>query len=85
MVTEGKSNKEIAAELVVAVSTVRTHLKQAYKKLNVRTRMQAIVKVRDLDLVVDDDSFTQVPESATATCTSCDRSRSPSRRAKRGC
>jgi DNA-binding CsgD family transcriptional regulator len=37
---EGKSNKEIAAALVVSVHTVEVHLSRAYAKLGVRKRTQ---------------------------------------------
>lgn len=34
----GKSNKEIAAELFISLSTVKTHINNIYKKLNVTSR-----------------------------------------------
>ncbi|MGH3072377.1 MAG: response regulator transcription factor, partial [Gaiellaceae bacterium] len=37
---EGRSNKEIARALVVAVPTVEAHLSHAYAKLGVRSRAQ---------------------------------------------
>jgi DNA-binding CsgD family transcriptional regulator len=37
---EGKSNKEIAAALVVSIHTVEVHLSRAYEKLGVRKRTQ---------------------------------------------
>ncbi len=44
LVSEGKLAKEIADELDIGCETVRTHIKRLYKKLNVRTRAEAIVK-----------------------------------------
>lgn len=41
-VTEGKSNKEIAADLFVSPWTVRTHIKHIYKKMHVSTRASAV-------------------------------------------
>ena len=35
---QGRSNKEIAAELFMGVSTVETHLARAYRKLGIRSR-----------------------------------------------
>jgi len=47
------SAKEIADELFVAVSTVRSHIKNIYSKLGVHHRMEAISKARELGLVKD--------------------------------
>ena len=37
-----KSNKEIAEVLFVSVSTVKTHVNNVYKKLNVQSRNEVI-------------------------------------------
>lgn len=47
----GGSNKEIAEQLFVAESTVKTHLINLYKKLNVERRTQAIQKAKNLKIV----------------------------------
>lgn len=52
LLSEGKSNSEIAQELVVTVATVRWYLRLIYKKLRVRSRVQAIVRARELNLLV---------------------------------
>ncbi len=39
---KGLSNEEIAAKLHVETSTVRSHLKSAYRKLGLRTRAEAV-------------------------------------------
>ena len=41
---------EIAEELTVAVSTVRTHVKHIYAKLDVHSRLEAVAKAQDLGL-----------------------------------
>jgi LuxR family maltose regulon positive regulatory protein len=45
------STPEIANELVVAVSTVRSHVKNIYSKLNVHSRLEAIDRAKELNLV----------------------------------
>ncbi|MCK6548013.1 helix-turn-helix transcriptional regulator [Myxococcota bacterium] len=42
----GKSNAAIARELFISSETVRTHLTRIYKKLGVRSRLEAAVKAR---------------------------------------
>lgn len=38
LICQDKSNKEIADELFVSVSTVKSHINNIYKKLNVQSR-----------------------------------------------
>ena len=45
------SGPEIARELVVALSTVRTHTKHIYSKLNVTNRRAAVKRAAELDLI----------------------------------
>src|ERR1700761_1385937 len=42
--SQGRANKEIAAQMNITVPTVRTHLRHIYEKLAVRSRAEAIVK-----------------------------------------
>jgi DNA-binding NarL/FixJ family response regulator len=41
--TMGKTNREIAAELHLGVSTVKSHLSSLYKKLGVSNRTKAVM------------------------------------------
>ena len=43
LLAQGMSNEEIAAELVVEVSTVKSHLARMMPKIGVRSRLQAVV------------------------------------------
>lgn len=45
LVVEGRSNAEIARELSLTKRGVEFHLTQAYRKLGVASRAQAIVRV----------------------------------------
>ncbi|KAA3653486.1 MAG: helix-turn-helix transcriptional regulator [Chloroflexi bacterium] len=45
------SGPEIARELTVALSTVRTHTKSIYSKLNVNSRRTAVKRATELDLI----------------------------------
>ena len=46
----GRSNQEIAQELVIAESTVKMHIKHLYGKLDVHNRVQAAARARGLHL-----------------------------------
>ena len=47
----GRSNQEIAQELVIAESTVKMHIKHLYGKLDVHNRVQAVAQAQRLHLL----------------------------------
>jgi LuxR family maltose regulon positive regulatory protein len=50
LIATGRSNKEIAEILVIAVSTVKSHINNLYGKLGAQRRTQAIAIARDMGL-----------------------------------
>ncbi|MDQ3865081.1 MAG: LuxR C-terminal-related transcriptional regulator [Actinomycetota bacterium] len=51
LIALGLSNREIAHELFVAPGTAKRHVHNIYRKLEVRSRTQAIAQARDLNLI----------------------------------
>jgi LuxR family maltose regulon positive regulatory protein len=51
LIVAGLSNPEIAEELVIAVSTVKSHINHIYGKLGVSNRTRAVVRAQELGLV----------------------------------
>jgi serine/threonine protein kinase len=56
LVAKNLTNQEIANELVVSMGTVKWHINRLYKKLGVRSRVQAIIRARELNLIVSGDT-----------------------------
>jgi DNA-binding CsgD family transcriptional regulator len=48
MIAEGSRNHEIAEKLFVSLATVKTHVNHIFAKLEVKDRVQAILKYREL-------------------------------------
>lgn len=51
LVADGLTNAEIAAQLVIAHSTAKTHINRIYSKLGVSTRTQAVARARQLQIL----------------------------------
>ncbi|HEX6386103.1 MAG TPA: LuxR C-terminal-related transcriptional regulator [Anaerolineae bacterium] len=51
LIATGRTNKEIAELLMIAVSTVKSHINSLYSKLGTGRRTQAIATARDLGLL----------------------------------
>ena len=51
LIGAGRSNGEIAAELVISMATVKTHVRHVFAKLDLRDRAHAVIVARDAGLV----------------------------------
>ncbi|HSM56984.1 MAG TPA: LuxR C-terminal-related transcriptional regulator, partial [Candidatus Sulfomarinibacteraceae bacterium] len=51
LVAAGMRNQEIADHLIISLPTVKRHIANAYGKLGVSHRLQAVNRARELDLV----------------------------------
>jgi len=51
LVALGKSNRQIADDLVLATGTVKRHLNNIFGKLNVQNRTECVARVKELDLL----------------------------------
>ena len=51
LIAAGLSNKKIMEELFLSLSTVKTHIRNIYSKLNVHSRTEVIVKAKEMDLL----------------------------------
>ncbi|MCP4164962.1 MAG: hypothetical protein GY759_03590 [Chloroflexi bacterium] len=51
LIAQGLSNRDIANALYVALSTVKTHINHIYRKLDVTSRTQAMVRAQNLHLL----------------------------------
>jgi RNA polymerase sigma factor (sigma-70 family) len=51
LVAEGLSSRNVAAELGISYTTVRTHIRSLGSKLGVHSKLEAIVKARELGLI----------------------------------
>lgn len=52
MISEGLLNKQIAYELDVSEATIKAHVTAIFKKLGVRSRTQAVIAVKELEIEI---------------------------------
>jgi len=55
LMCEGLPNKQIARRLDIASGTVKIHIAHIFRALNVSSRVQAVIAVRNLGLVLKSD------------------------------
>jgi len=53
LVAAGRSNSQIAAQLIVTTGTIKTHINHIFGKLAVQSRTQAVARARELGLLTD--------------------------------
>lgn len=51
LLADGHSSPEIARQMIIAVSMVKTHIKHIHRKLNVDNRHEALKRAQQLNLV----------------------------------
>jgi LuxR family maltose regulon positive regulatory protein len=51
LMAQGMTYQQIAEELVIALSTVQTHVKNAYSKLDAHSSLEAVSRARQLNLL----------------------------------
>ena len=51
LIAAGLSNKKIMKELFISLSTVKTHIRNIYSKINVHSRTKAILRAKELGLL----------------------------------
>ena len=51
LLAQGRSNQEIAQDLVIALDTVKRHVSHIFSKLGVTNRVQAVKQARELGLL----------------------------------
>jgi len=65
LVAEGKSNKEIAAELFISINTVKVHISNIFQKIEVSSRTEATLFAIENGVVESPASSTQPQEGTT--------------------
>ena len=66
-IVAGHSNKQIATALFIELPTVKWHITQLYRKMGVRSRMQAAVRARELNLMPSGQEDTGPDKTSAGT------------------
>jgi DNA-binding CsgD family transcriptional regulator len=53
LLAEGMSNSEISQNLFITLGTVKNHLSNIYGKLEVESRVQAVIRAKELGIIAD--------------------------------
>ena len=51
LISQGYSNQEIARQMVISVSTVKTHVNNLFGKMGVKSRTEAVARAREIKLL----------------------------------
>lgn len=51
LISQGKTNQQISAQLFIAINTVKWHLKNIFEKLEVRNRTSAVFAAKELGII----------------------------------
>ncbi|MEM7367958.1 MAG: LuxR C-terminal-related transcriptional regulator [Bacteroidota bacterium] len=51
LIAEGHSNSDIANQLFLSLSTIKTHASNLYSKMNVKNRYQAITEAKKMEII----------------------------------
>ena len=65
LIAQGKSNKEIAADLVISVNTVKVHISNIFQKLEVSSRAEAIMVALEQGFIESPRQETSEPQVIT--------------------
>lgn len=65
LIAQGKSNKEIAADLVISVNTVKVHISNIFQKFGVASRSEAIIFALEHGLIEGPRQETPEPQVIT--------------------
>lgn len=48
---DGKNNRDISSKLFLSVETVKTHMKSIFRKLEVKNRLEAVMKAKNIHVI----------------------------------